>query len=118
MILYVVRHGEATWNVLNKICGGQSDVPLTEKGRQQAAQLAQKMPFIDRVLCSPLQRARETASILMEGKRIVIKIEPRLREQTAERRLSSGRKKSLPAIFRTANPASRPPHGCTVSSMN
>ena len=34
MILYVVRHGEATWNVLNKICGGQSDVPLTEKGRQ------------------------------------------------------------------------------------
>ncbi len=81
MILYVVRHGEATWNVLNKICGGQSDVPLTEKGRQQAAQLAQKMPFIDRVLCSPLQRARETASILMEGKRIVIKIEPRLREQ-------------------------------------
>ena len=74
MILYVVRHGEATWNVLNKICGGRSDVPLTDKGRMQAKQLSEKMPFIDRVLCSPLQRARETASILTQGK-IVIRIE-------------------------------------------
>lgn len=80
MILYVVRHGEATWNVLNKICGGRSDVPLTDKGRMQAKQLSENMPFIDRVLCSPMQRARETAAILMQGKNI-IKIEPRLREQ-------------------------------------
>ncbi len=81
MTLYVVRHGEATWNVLNKICGGMSDVPLTEKGREQAAALAKNLPPIDRVLCSPLQRARETAAILTEGKNIPIETEPRLREQ-------------------------------------
>ena len=81
MTLYVVRHGEATWNVLNKICGGRSDVPLTDKGRAQARALAKEMPHVDRVYCSPLMRAQETAALLMEGREIEIVTEPRLKEQ-------------------------------------
>lgn len=80
MILYVVRHGEAVWNTQNKICG-RTDSPLTDKGRAQAAALAPKMPKVDRVLCSPLSRARETAEILTKGTGLEIKIEPRLIEQ-------------------------------------
>jgi len=81
MTLYVVRHGQATWNVLNKICGGRSDVPLTDLGREQARALAKELPHVDRVYCSPLMRAQETAALLMEGREIEIKTEPRLREQ-------------------------------------
>ena len=66
MILYVVRHGEAVWNTENRICG-RTDSPLTEKGRAQAAALAPHLPKVDRVLCSPLSRARETAEILTRG---------------------------------------------------
>ena len=80
MILYVVRHGEAVWNTQNRICG-RTDSPLTEKGRAQAAALAPKMPKIDRVLCSPLSRARETAEILTRGIGLTIQTEPRLIEQ-------------------------------------
>ena len=62
MKFYVTRHGEAVWNVYNKICG-RTDVELTEKGREQARQLAQRAGEyqIDLILCSPLQRAHETA---------------------------------------------------------
>lgn len=80
MTLYVVRHGEAVWNTENRICG-RTDSPLTEKGRAQAAALAPKMPKVDRVLCSPLSRARETAEILTRGTGLEIKVEPRLIEQ-------------------------------------
>ena len=37
--MYFVRHGESVWNVENKICGA-TDIPLTEKGHQQARQTA------------------------------------------------------------------------------
>ena len=80
MILYVVRHGEAVWNTENRICG-RTDSPLTEKGRAQAAALAPHLPKVDRVLCSPLSRAWETAEILTRGTGLAIKIEPRLIEQ-------------------------------------
>ncbi len=110
MILYVVRHGEATLNVVNKVCGGRSDVPLTEKGCQQAMALAQKMPFIDRVLCSPLIRARQTAEILMAGKSAVIKIEPRLREQDFGN--FEGTERGTPSFMKAkSEPACRFPGG-------
>ena len=35
---YYTRHGQTIWNVENKICG-VSDVPLTEKGINQAREL-------------------------------------------------------------------------------
>ena len=34
---YFVRHGQTAWNVENKICG-RTDSPLTEHGREQAAE--------------------------------------------------------------------------------
>ena len=33
--IYFVRHGESEWNVADKICG-QTDIPLTQRGREQA----------------------------------------------------------------------------------
>ncbi len=35
MKLYVVRHGQTEWNVLKKM-QGFADIPLNEKGKEQA----------------------------------------------------------------------------------
>ena len=65
MHLLVTRHGETTWNVLNKICG-RTDAPLTPHGIEQAHALAQKLcgTQIDTIISSPLSRAKETAQII------------------------------------------------------
>jgi len=62
--IYLVRHGETSYNADgNRYCG-ITDVELTEKGRRQAGDLAsllKEIPF-DAVYSSPLQRARLTAA--------------------------------------------------------
>jgi len=82
--LYFVRHGETVWNVENKICG-TTDIALTEKGRRQAGELGQKLLTqgirADRILYSPLIRARDTALILSDITGIPAFEEPRLKEQ-------------------------------------
>ena len=42
MKLYVTRHGETTWNALNKVCG-LTDAMLTENGIEQAKILAERL---------------------------------------------------------------------------
>ena len=68
--IYFARHGETVWNVENKICG-MTDNPLTEKGRQQARELGQKVKesgvHIDEILYSPLSRAADTAKAVAEA---------------------------------------------------
>ena len=61
----VVRHGQTEWS-LNGRHTGTTDIPLTDDGRAEArasAPLVQALP-IDRVVCSPLQRAHETCTLL------------------------------------------------------
>ncbi len=62
-----VRHGESVGNAENRF-QGQSDYPLSEKGRQQARALAEvwfaEGINFDTVIASPLERARETAEII------------------------------------------------------
>jgi len=68
MNLYVVRHGETIWNVERKV-QGITDIPLTEKGKLEAKELQEliKSLNIDVVISSPLERARETAKILVDS---------------------------------------------------
>ncbi|MET9451759.1 histidine phosphatase family protein [Streptomyces cinerochromogenes] len=58
----LVRHGETAWHAENRYAG-RTDVPLTERGRKQAAALGgwAAGQHLDAVLCSPLSRARLTA---------------------------------------------------------
>ncbi len=82
--IYFARHGETVWNVENKICG-MTDSPLTEKGRQQARELGQKVKesgvHIDEILYSPLSRAADTAKAVAAATGLPARCEPRLREQ-------------------------------------
>jgi broad specificity phosphatase PhoE len=59
-MLLVVRHGQTAANAAGQLLG-RADVPLTETGRQQAVALAAAVGPVDRVISSPLQRARDTA---------------------------------------------------------
>ena len=82
--IYFARHGQTVWNVENKICGA-TDSPLTEKGREQARELAEEIReqgmVLERILYSPLSRARDTALIVSEVTGIPAREEPRLMEQ-------------------------------------
>ena len=80
-ILYSARHGETEFNVKFCLCG-QLDIPLTQKGMEQAHILAQsvKNTGIEIIYCSDLTRALTTAQIV--GRELGIEPIPdaRLRE--------------------------------------
>lgn len=79
--LFIFRHGETDWN-LNKKFQGHSNIPLNQKGRDQAQCLQEKFAQLelDVCLCSDLDRAIETGRIAM-GKHLVPFIfSPLLRE--------------------------------------
>ena len=63
MRIYAARHGQTEWNALNKVCG-RTDSMLTDRGREQARELAASLADkkVDLILVSPLTRARETAA--------------------------------------------------------
>lgn len=78
MLLYVVRHGQTVWNLEHR-CQGISDIPLTEIGREEAKKLAPlvKSLDIDVVISSPLERAIDTAKILVNNE-LPINIDDRI----------------------------------------
>lgn len=66
----IVRHGNTfLQNEVPRRIGRSTDIPLVEKGRQQALALAdffRSEPIrFDQVLVSPLQRTRETAALII-----------------------------------------------------
>ena len=66
MRLFLVRHGQSTGN-LQAVYNGQTDVPLTELGREQAKAIRpilEKFSF-DRVFSSDLNRAIETQRLAL-----------------------------------------------------
>lgn len=66
--LFLVRHGESTWNAERRV-QGQHDPPLSRKGRQQARELAARLDghHVAAFYSSDLRRARETAEPLAES---------------------------------------------------
>ncbi|MFZ4807915.1 MAG: histidine phosphatase family protein [Hyphomicrobiaceae bacterium] len=67
--LYFVRHGETDWNAVGRY-QGQSDIPLNDKGRGQAAGNGSTLraylpdPAALDFVASPLSRTRETMELL------------------------------------------------------
>jgi hypothetical protein len=73
MNVFAIRHGETAWSLSGQHTG-TTDIPLTDNGRR----LAERMrPVLSRemfalVLCSPMQRARETCELAGLGEKAII----------------------------------------------
>ncbi|MCG9968159.1 alpha-ribazole phosphatase [Pelotomaculum terephthalicicum JT] len=79
--IYFVRHGETSWNALLKV-QGHSDVFLSDRGREQAEMLAQRLAN-EKIHCfysSDLARAYETARIVARPHELEVIATPALRE--------------------------------------
>jgi broad specificity phosphatase PhoE len=82
MILWV-RHGQSTWNVLDRLQGHELSPPLTELGREQARHAAETLADrgVVRLLSSPATRALETAQVIGEHLGLEVEVEPMLLEK-------------------------------------
>ncbi len=80
-MLYIMRHGITDWNKIHRL-QGRTDIPLNEEGRQMAkdAAVLYKNVHFDICYCSPLSRAKETASLVLAGRNIPIITDDRLIE--------------------------------------
>lgn len=79
--IYLIRHGQTTWNVDGR-WQGNLDIPLSETGYQQAQALAHYLSHkpIRRVISSDLARAVETARPLARALGVELELDPRIRE--------------------------------------
>lgn len=80
-LIYISRHGETEWNI-HRRTQGQTDIPLTDKGKQQAVSLAGRLlnENIGQIISSDLKRAYETATIVGRHLKLEVEPSPMLRE--------------------------------------
>ena len=79
--ILIARHGQSDWNH-EKRWQGHADRPLTERGREQAQALADRLAHIelDAVYSSDLKRARDTAAVVAGSQGLELRQLPDLRE--------------------------------------
>lgn len=91
MKIYFIRHGETVWNTL-KIFQGSSNSPLTEKGREQAKKLGEKLKNTEftNFYSSPMGRTIETSQLIIGDRNIKIEFIEEFKE------ISVGRMEGVP----------------------
>jgi broad specificity phosphatase PhoE len=62
--IYLCRHGDTAWSGVRRFAG-RTDIPLSPEGEKAAVLLGKRLQALkfDRVLVSPLSRARRTAEL-------------------------------------------------------
>ncbi len=80
-MIYFIRHGETEYNKTARF-QGHLDIPLSEKGinQAQAALETSKQLNLDKIYCSPLQRAKQTAEIINSHHNAKLVEDDRLKE--------------------------------------
>jgi probable phosphoglycerate mutase len=81
-VVLIARHGETDWNREGRI-QGHLDVPLNERGIEQARALAERFRRAPpaRIVASDLVRAMQTAQIISAACGVAVAAEPGFREQ-------------------------------------
>lgn len=83
MKVYFMRHGESEYNVVQRInFDPNKEVGLTLKGKDQVEKVARLLFNVkfDAIYTSQFIRARESAAVMANGRRIKVKIDKRLNE--------------------------------------
>ena len=78
--VFLIRHGDNDYLRKSKLPGRLPGIPLNERGRQQAVDLARTLCLLPlkAIYSSPLERAVETATPLANLQRLDIKVIPEL----------------------------------------
>ena len=81
MLIYFIRHGETDWNKEGRL-QGRVDIPLNEAGKKAARLTREGLDAVvfDVAFSSPLQRAYETAELVLEGRSVPVFRDERLTE--------------------------------------
>jgi broad specificity phosphatase PhoE len=70
-MIYFMRHGESQANADSVFAGPSYKAPLTELGKSQAqlegARIKSQGITFDRIIASPIERAKETAELLADA---------------------------------------------------
>lgn len=110
-----LRHGESTANAESR-WQGQSDYPLTDRGRAQAHALAERWKAegvsFDLAIASPLVRARETAEIVASALNVKLEAD----RVWMERDIGEISGLTAEEVQRRPQPAYRTPYEFFVSS--
>src|SRR5580698_6223785 len=82
--LWLVRHGESTWNVAGLAQGHNDEAELTERGLRQAAEAAAQFGYrpVRAIYASDLRRARQTAAAFAVVLGLPVFEDARLRERS------------------------------------
>ncbi|HVX19998.1 MAG TPA: histidine phosphatase family protein [Acidimicrobiales bacterium] len=86
--LWLVRHGESTWNALGLVQGQKAEPELTPRGRDQAEAVARALSSslagrsLRAVYSSDLRRAVQTAAPVTAALGLAAVADPRLRERS------------------------------------
>lgn len=80
--IFVVRHGQSTWNADGR-WQGQADPPLSELGIAQARAAAHAVDGVDAIWASDLERAHHTARLLAAPHGHDVVVDARFRERDA-----------------------------------
>lgn len=80
--IILIRHGQSTANIQRIVSCDNEGYPLTDLGRKQADSIGSQLEgaAVDGIISSPVQRARETSSIIADHLRMPFEIDDRIRE--------------------------------------
>ena len=69
MKIYLLRHGQTDWNIQGRL-QGHRNIPMNMNGKKQIIEIAERLQGLnfvaDIIISSPLDRAKESASIVAE----------------------------------------------------
>jgi probable phosphoglycerate mutase len=124
-LVHLVRHGETEWNVEGRI-QGRLDVPLSPRGREQAAALAGRLAAagVRALVSSPQRRARDTADAIAAATGLPVALDDDLQEQDLGRWQGltfAEAARADPEVarrFAARDPDARPPGGETRREMS
>jgi broad specificity phosphatase PhoE len=82
-VIFWVRHGQSTWNAIDRMQGHELSPPLTELGHAQSEQAADALvdQGVVHLISSPATRAQETAAVIGERLGLDVVTEPLLLEK-------------------------------------
>ena len=120
--IYMVRHGETTWNSEGRV-QGQTNIPLSDIGKTQAKLAGERLSSVkfDAIYSSDLDRTLQTAEIIASLSDVKVVTNPALRERffgIFEGLTIQQREETYPDLFKEStknNIDFSPPEGETIT---